>query len=217
MKRIGVVVTAIALAMVPALAADKTIPLATMTCKQFVDSPKDTIGVILTWMMGYLQDEDEPAEVDFSKVEDLGKKLGTYCGQNPTHGVMRALDKVSDADDDADVLKSVVGLWTYGDKQVLDRGPARRFSHAMSHRSRRIGVLFERSVPRPEHPCLGKDLGRRPDRAGEGCDQADGQIRVFLLQAGRQRPSPGALCGDLKAPARPFDTSPPGRTSKRTS
>jgi len=108
MKRIGVVVTSIALAMAPALAADKTIPLATMTCKQFVDSPKDTIGVILTWMMGYLQDEDEPAELDFSKMEDLGKKLGTYCGQNPTHGVMRALDKVSDADDDTEVLKSVV-------------------------------------------------------------------------------------------------------------
>jgi acid stress chaperone HdeB len=118
MKRIGVVVTSIALAMAPALAADKTIPLATMTCKQFVDSPKDTIGVILTWMMGHLQDEDEPAELDFSKMEDLGKKLGTYCGQNPTHGVMRALDKVSDADDDTEVLKSVVGLWTYGDKQV---------------------------------------------------------------------------------------------------
>jgi hypothetical protein len=73
MKRIGVVVTSIALAIAPALAAEKTIPLATMTCKQFVDSPKDTIGVILTWMMGHLQDEDEPAELDFSKMEDLGK------------------------------------------------------------------------------------------------------------------------------------------------
>jgi hypothetical protein len=51
-------------------------------------------------------------------MEDLGKKLGTYCGQNPTHGVMRALDKVSDAADDTDMLKSVVGLWTYGEKQV---------------------------------------------------------------------------------------------------
>jgi acid stress chaperone HdeB len=66
MKSIGVVMTAIALVMTPALAADKTIPLATMTCKQFVDSPKDTIGVILTWMMGYLQDEDEPAESSIS-------------------------------------------------------------------------------------------------------------------------------------------------------
>jgi len=51
-------------------------------------------------------------------MEDLGKKLGTYCGQNPTQGVMRALDKVSDADDDSDALKSVVGVWTFGEKQV---------------------------------------------------------------------------------------------------
>jgi acid stress chaperone HdeB len=119
MKSVGVAVTAIALAIsAPAFAAGQTIPLATMTCKQFVDGPKDTIGVILTWMMGYLQDQDEPAELDFSKMEDLGKKLGTYCGQNPTHGVMRALDKVSDADDDSDALKSVVGVWTFGEKQV---------------------------------------------------------------------------------------------------
>ena len=75
MKSVGVAVTAIALAIsAPAFAAGQTIPLATMTCKQFVDSPKDTIGAILIWMMGHLQDEDEPAELDFSKMEDLGKK-----------------------------------------------------------------------------------------------------------------------------------------------
>src|SRR3954463_16026120 len=61
MKRVGIAVTAIALVIsAPAFAAGQTIPLATMTCKQFVDSSKDTIGVILTWMMGHLQDEDEP-------------------------------------------------------------------------------------------------------------------------------------------------------------
>jgi acid stress chaperone HdeB len=146
MKRVGVAVTAIALAIsAPAFAAGQTIPLATMTCKQFVDSPRDTIGVILTWMMGYLQDEDEPAELDFSKMEDLGKKLGTYCGQNPTHGVMRALDKVSDADDDSDTLKSVVGVWTFGEKQsgswsgrmVLPRNAgSRRTGRSTSRRGR---------------------------------------------------------------------------------
>ena len=103
MKGICVISAALALSASPALAADQTIPLATMTCRQFVDSPKDTIGVILTWMMGYLQDSDEPAELNFGKMEELGKKLGAYCGLNPTHGVMRALDKVSDADDDSDV------------------------------------------------------------------------------------------------------------------
>src|SRR4051812_33994315 len=202
MKSVGVAVTAIALAIsAPAFAAGQTIPLATMTCKQFVDSPRDTIGVILTWMMGYLQDQDEPAELDFSKMEDLGKKLGTYCGQNPTHGVMRALDKVSDADRfrRAEVGRGCVDLWG---EAGLDRGPAGWCCHAMPDRAGRIGLLLEGSVPRPEHSRLGEDLGRRPGRPRERRDQADGKIRVVLLQAGRRRAPSGALCGNLRPPAR---------------
>ena len=118
MNGVRIVVAVVAMSISPAFAADQTIPLAAMTCKQFVDSPKDTIGVILTWMMGYLQDEDEPAEINFTKMEELGKKLGAYCGQNPTHGVMTALDKVSDASDSSDALKSVVGVWTFPDTKV---------------------------------------------------------------------------------------------------
>jgi acid stress chaperone HdeB len=118
MNGVRIIVAVIAMSMSPAFAADQTLPLATMTCRQFVDSPKDTIGVILTWMMGYLQDEDEPAEINFTKMEELGKKLGTYCGKNPTHGVMTALDKVSDASYSSDALKSLVGVWTFPDTKV---------------------------------------------------------------------------------------------------
>ena len=64
--------------------------------QEFVDSPRDTIGIILTWLMGHLHDEDTPAEINFTKMEDLGKKLGTYCGKNPTHALMRAVEKVTE-------------------------------------------------------------------------------------------------------------------------
>jgi acid stress chaperone HdeB len=121
MKGIRAIVAVIALGVSPAFAAEPTIPLASMTCKQFVDSPKETVRTILLWMMGYLQDSDEPAEIDFSKLEDLGQKLAAYCGRNPTHAVMTALDKVSEAADDPDVLKSIVGLWTYPGKEVWIR------------------------------------------------------------------------------------------------
>ena len=87
---------ALVLSSVPAKAV--VLDLSTMTCKQFVDAPKDSIGVILTWMMGYLQDSDEPAEINFTKMEDLGKKLKTYCDKNPSHALMTALDKVTDED-----------------------------------------------------------------------------------------------------------------------
>ena len=117
------------------------------------------------------------------KMEDLGKKLGTYCGQNPTHGVMRALDKVSDADDDADVLKSVVGLWTYGDKQVWIA--VRPDGSATQCRIAPDGsVYFSKGAFRaPNILAWEKIWGDDQVVAGERCDQADGKIRVFLLQA----------------------------------
>jgi len=103
----------------PGFAADQTLPLATMTCRQFADVPQDTKSVILNWMMGYLQDPDAPAEINVDKRADLAKKLATYCGANPTHGIMNALDNVSDdVTDDSDPLKGIVGNWTFEDKQV---------------------------------------------------------------------------------------------------
>ncbi len=98
MRGIRIVAAAVALMVSPALAADQVLQLSTMTCKQFVEAPKDSIGVILTWMMGYLQDADEPAEINFTKMEDLGKKLKTYCDKSPSHALMTALDKVTDED-----------------------------------------------------------------------------------------------------------------------
>jgi hypothetical protein len=118
MNVVGVAALIAFLGISPALAAEPKIPLATMTCKQFTDSPKDTVSTIVMWMMGYNQDPDEPPEIDFAQTEDLRKKLQSYCAQNPTHGIMAALDKVTEASNDADVLKSVVGLWTFPDKQV---------------------------------------------------------------------------------------------------
>ena len=123
MKVLGVVVAFALLTLSPAVAADQTIPLAAMTCQQFADSPKDTVNTILAWMMGYNQDSDEPAEINLGKMEELRKKLGTYCASNPTHGIMAALDNVSDAPDAVDAPKSdvptsLVGLWTFPDKQV---------------------------------------------------------------------------------------------------
>lgn len=96
MNMLPALAVGLALCVTPAAAAEQTLPLATMTCKQFVDSPRDSIGLILTWLMGYLHDEDEPAEINFTKMEDLGKKLGAYCGKNGSHALMTAVEKVSE-------------------------------------------------------------------------------------------------------------------------
>ena len=84
--------------MASAAFAAEDIPLSTMTCKQFVGAPKEFTAVILTWMMGFLQDVEEPAVISFSKMEALGNKLKNHCDQNPSQPLMTALDKVTDQD-----------------------------------------------------------------------------------------------------------------------
>jgi acid stress chaperone HdeB len=49
---------------------------------------------MLMWLDGYYADEDAPPIVDFDKMAENSKKLGAYCGKNPTHSVITAADKV---------------------------------------------------------------------------------------------------------------------------
>jgi hypothetical protein len=88
---------ALALGIIPAAQAQAqtqdTLPLSTMTCKAFIESPKDAIGIILTWLIGFYHDENEPAAIDFTKMAEVGKKLGAYCAANPSHGLMTAAEK----------------------------------------------------------------------------------------------------------------------------
>ena len=68
--------------------------LATVTCKEFVTSDKDTIGLILMWLEGFYADQDAKPIVDFDKMKANGGKLGEYCGKNPTHSLITAADEV---------------------------------------------------------------------------------------------------------------------------
>ena len=68
--------------------------LATVTCKDFVTSDRDTIGLILMWLEGFYADQDAKPIVDFDKMKANGGKLGEYCGKNPTHSLITAADEV---------------------------------------------------------------------------------------------------------------------------
>lgn len=82
------------MAAVPARA--QTLDLSTVTCKQFIESDKDTIGLILMWLEGFYSDQDAKPIVDFEKMKRDGGKLGEYCGKNPDHGLITAADDVLD-------------------------------------------------------------------------------------------------------------------------
>ena len=95
MKRLLMLTIAAAMgAAVPAQAQKQQFDLSTMTCKRFFEYDKDNLAIMLMWLDGYYSEDDAPPIVDFEKMKENSRKLGEYCGKNPTHSVITAADKV---------------------------------------------------------------------------------------------------------------------------
>ena len=70
------------------------IDFSTTTCKQFLESHKSEIGIILAWLDGYYRDEDDPPIFDTDKFEANAKKLASYCAAHPSTGLITAADEL---------------------------------------------------------------------------------------------------------------------------
>ena len=92
MKHFSAVVVAAALAMATPAHAQK-VDLSTISCKQFLDMSRESISLILMWMAGYYSDQDAPPIVDFDKMKEDATKLGGYCKENPTVGLITAAEE----------------------------------------------------------------------------------------------------------------------------
>lgn len=77
---------------VPAKA--EQIDFSTTTCKQFMDSKQNEVGIILAWLDGYYHEENDPPIFDTAKFEANAKKLAMFCAANPTIGLITATDKL---------------------------------------------------------------------------------------------------------------------------
>ena len=93
MNKISVLLVAAAL-IAPLPAQAQQLDLATVTCKDFTSSDKETIGLILMWLEGYYSEENAKPVVNFDKMKVDGGKLGEYCGKNPGHSLITAADEV---------------------------------------------------------------------------------------------------------------------------
>jgi acid stress chaperone HdeB len=76
------------------VAQAEKIDFSTTTCKQFIDSHKDAMGVVLAWLDGYYREESDPPVFDTDRFEANAKKLGAFCAANPTLGLITATDKL---------------------------------------------------------------------------------------------------------------------------
>jgi acid stress chaperone HdeB len=83
---------ALSLSSMPAHATK--LDLATMSCKQFLESGDDTIKMVLTWMDGWYKGDEDNAIVDTDVFVANAKKFGTYCGTNPNVSIVTAADEV---------------------------------------------------------------------------------------------------------------------------
>jgi acid stress chaperone HdeB len=75
-------------------ASAQVLDLSTVKCKDFVESGERNISLILMWIQGYYTEEDDPPLIDFNKMAENGKKLGEYCGKNPSAGLITAADEM---------------------------------------------------------------------------------------------------------------------------
>ena len=88
-------VTAALLACAPATHA-QVLDLSKTTCKELIDSGKDGLIIIWSWLYGYYSDQDADPVVDFGKLTSQGQKLVEYCAQNPTKDIITAAEPIYD-------------------------------------------------------------------------------------------------------------------------
>ena len=94
MKLVRTALIAAALMLPTAAANAVVLDLYTMTCKQFVESDKDTISMMLPWLDGWYKGDSDEAKIDTDVFVENARKIGAYCGANPTISIVNAAEKV---------------------------------------------------------------------------------------------------------------------------
>jgi acid stress chaperone HdeB len=90
MKAVRALAVAFALLGSAPMAQAQVIDLSKTTCKEFLESGKEGIIIIWSWLYGYYSDQDADPVVDFGKLTAQGTKLADYCKAHPDVDVIRA-------------------------------------------------------------------------------------------------------------------------------
>jgi acid stress chaperone HdeB len=94
MKTIVATLFAAVLALPSAPAQATVLDLSTMTCKQFVEGGEDEIKMVLTWLDGWYNGDEDEAIIDTDKFVANAKKFGAYCATNPGVSIVTAAEKI---------------------------------------------------------------------------------------------------------------------------
>ena len=75
-------------------ASAQVVDISTIKCKEFFESDKERIALVMMWLTAYYKEEDDPPVIDFDKMKTDTAKLAAFCVENPTAGLITAADKV---------------------------------------------------------------------------------------------------------------------------
>ena len=75
-------------------AAAQVIDVSTIKCQDFLASGRDNIAAVMMWLSGYYANENDETTINFDTLKVTGEKLGKYCAENPSIGLLNAAEKV---------------------------------------------------------------------------------------------------------------------------
>jgi acid stress chaperone HdeB len=96
MKSLRMLAVAAALFACAPAAQAQVLDLSKTSCKDLLDSGKEGLMIIWSWLYGYYSDQDADPVVDFAKLTEQGQKLVEYCRRNPTTDIITAAEPIYD-------------------------------------------------------------------------------------------------------------------------
>jgi hypothetical protein len=75
-------------------ARSEVIDFSKMTCKQFFDTHKGEVSLILAWLDGYSREDNDPPVLDTSEFAAGAKKFTEYRAAHPAASLITAADEI---------------------------------------------------------------------------------------------------------------------------
>jgi acid stress chaperone HdeB len=94
MKSLRMLAVAAALAVAAPAAHAQVVDLSKTSCKELIESGKDGLVIIWSWLYGYYSDQNADPVVDFDKLTKQGQRLVEYCRKNPSTDVITAAEPI---------------------------------------------------------------------------------------------------------------------------
>ena len=74
--------------------ADDETDMAKITCKEFLSAGESEMGLMLTWIDGYMSARSDNTMMSKAWMEKLGAHMASFCSSNPGKTIMDAMNAV---------------------------------------------------------------------------------------------------------------------------